>query len=473
MGITTEIRPAFLPVGLLTKSRVLSIFFSTASLVPFSFFVLSGFNSAFSQNLKIGLALPLFENSDDKNQKQLGQDILSGIKFSLEQYNKTAGQKVLIEVRDTKKEIPVTANILTEFGENEEIVCVLGPVFSAELAGVVGAAENFKMPVISPTATGDDLAETHDYVFQLNPSYKMRGMVMADYLIKELGFKNLAVISEESYGTNFSKHFEKEAVRLKGKILFSGTYSKDAQNITPVITDILKIIRDNDLFINPSNLNVTQLKKLENVGLSRSLIDSLVNLKTDVSIYYLFGKGAKKILDTLNLKPYQLKKDTQKFIQGYIDAIYVPISNPSEISLVVPELFSNGLNFFIAGTGDWNNDQALSDNKIYLNKFLFESEYFLDEDNPKLQELKADLKNKKYKLNKSFLFGYDAMSLVLNIISNGGLTREEIYNALNKISGYDVLKGKISLDFDRVNSELNILTYDGSLRKIADYKASK
>ena len=426
-----------------------------------------------AQNLKIGVALPLFETSEDKSQKQLGQDILNGIKFSVEQYNKTAKEKVLIDVKDTRKEIPTTANIITGFGEDEDVVAILGPVFSAELASVVGAAENFKIPMVSPTATADDLAETHDYVFQLNPSYKVRGRTVADYLIKELKLKNFIVIAEESYGTNFSKHFEGETAKLKGKVLLSDTYSKDAQNITSIVSDIQKVIRENDLFINLSNLNVNQVKKLENAGLNYNLIDSLINLKIDASIYYLFGKGAKKTLDTLNIKPYQLKKDTQKFIQGFIDAIYIPISNPLEISLVVPELFSNGLNFFIAGTGDWNNDKALDENKIYFNKVLFESEYYLDEGNPKLQELKANLRNKKYNLNKSFLFGYDAMSLILNVISNGNFTREEIYNGLNKISGYEALKSKISLDYNRVNSELNILTYDGSLKKIADYKLSK
>jgi hypothetical protein len=181
------------------------------------------------------------------------------------------------------------------------------------------------------------------------------------------------------------------------------------------------------------------------------------------------GKGAKKMLDTMNIKPYQLKKETSKFLQGFIDAIYIPISNPAEIGLVVPELFSNGLSFFIAGTGDWNNDNALEENKVYFNKLLFESEYFLDENDSRVGELRQVLENKKYKLNKSFLFGYDAAALVLHVIADGNRTREDIYKALNKISSFDAVKSKISLNYKRVNSELNILTFDGAIRKIADY----
>src|SRR5205814_7070548 len=133
------------------------------------------------------------------------------------------------------------------------------------------------------------------------------------------------------------------------------------QNITPVITELLSLIKDNDLFINIANLNLVQRKKIENAGIRPTLIDSLTNLKMDVSIYYLFGKYAKKILDTMSIKPTKLANENSKFIQGYIDAIYIPISNPSEISMIVPELFSNGLSFYLACTGDWNNVKALND----------------------------------------------------------------------------------------------------------------
>lgn len=428
---------------------------------------------ALCQNLKIGVVLPLFEDSQDKTQKQLGAEIISGIKYALDEYNKSATEKINIELRDTKKDPALTEEIINEFGDDQDIICVLGPVFSAELAAISDAGLTFQMPIISPTATGDDLAETHDYIFQLNPSYKVRGKLMADYLSKELGFKNFAVLYEESYGSNFSKHFEKEIANLKGKLVFTRSYRKDAKNITPIINDLLQLIRDNDLFINLADLNISQVKKLENAGVRTSLIDSLIERKTEVSIYYLLGKDAKKILDTLNIKPRPVKKDAAKFIQGYIDAVYIPISNPAEISLIVPELFSNSLNFFIAGTGDWNNEDALKDNKAYLDRLLFESEYFLDEKDSRVTDLNDALKKKKLKLNKSFLFGYDSMSLLLSLIQDGNRTRRDINRALIRVKSYDAVKSRISLDFNRVNSELNILTFDGKIAKVAEYKIGK
>jgi ABC-type branched-subunit amino acid transport system substrate-binding protein len=438
--------------------------------------VLSGLlffsRSVNSQTVKIGAVLPLFENSDDANKKQLGTDILNGIKFAISQYK--GSPKIKLEVRDNKRDIPATVTLITDLCETDSVSCIIGPVYSSELSEVGAIAMVDEVPIVSPTATGDDLAETHPYVFQLNPSYKVRGKLMADYLIKELRMKNFVVISEDTYGINFRDPFESEVRDKKGKILLSSAYSKDAKNINEITADILKLIKDNDLFINIGNLNAIQRKKIEDFGIRYSLIDSLAAMKPEVSIYYLFGKNGKKVADTMNIKPYALKDvNNTKFIQGYIDAIYIPISNANEISMIVPELYSSQLSFFIAGTGDWNNEQVLQDNKVYLKNLAFESEYYLDEESSDLIDLKADLKKTKYKLNKSFLFGYDAMNLIAGIIADGNITAKDINSTLNKVSSYSAIKSKISLDFNRVNSELNILTYDEGMKKITSYKVSK
>ncbi len=443
----------------------------------FIFFVFTVFlfcifyiHSVQSQTVKIGAVLPLFEDSDDQNLKQLGSEILGGITFALNEYNRSPKIRVQLITKDTKRDPVLCSELATELSEVDSVQVILGPIFSSEMAEVTDVAFLDKLSIVSPTATGDDLSEIHDYTFQLNPSYKVRGKLMANYLIKELGLKNFAVISESSYGTNFSGNFINEVEKLKGNVAINTTYSKDDANILNIIKQIDSTIRANDLFINVANLNLTQRQKLESCGLRYTLLDSLMTYKTDVSIFYLFGKNAKKVVDTLNIKPYPLKPQTSKFIQGYLDAIYIPISNPTEIGMIVPQLFSYGLSFFIAGTGDWNNEKSLKENEVYLKNLLFESEYFLDESSPKLQDLTEKLKSTKFKLTKNFLFGYDAMTLLLSIIEDGNTTRQQIYDALKKVESYEAIKSKISLDYHRINSELNILGYNGGINRVATYK---
>ena len=425
-----------------------------------------------AQTIKFGVALPLFEGSEDPAKQQLGNDILDGMKFSLNEFTKSTKIKVSLEVMDTQRDPKQAYEIIKGFGEDSSISCVLGPIFSSELLECVKLGEEYSIPIVSPTATGDKLATDHHFIFQLNPSYEVRGKLMAEYLVKRLGMKNIAVIYEENYGVNFKNAFEENVNKLKGKIVSSNPYPKDITNIGEIIGNIYKVIKENDLFINPANLNLSQRKKLESAGVRYSLLDSLINSKIDVSIYYLLGKNAKKSLDTMNIKPYRIKADVNKFIQGYIDAIYIPISNASEISVIVPQLYSDGLSFFIAGTGDWNSEDALKDNKVYLKNVIFESEYFPDSASQNFMQLKQSLKKSKYRLSKNFLFGYDAMNLLLKQVESGAKTREQFNEALKKVLYFEAIKSKISLDYYGINSELNILHYGNGIERIETYKLS-
>lgn len=437
-------------------------------------FILSLNAALFSQSaVKIGVALPLFSESEDVSKKQLGNEILDGIKFALSEYSKNARLKITLEVLDTKRDPAASNEMIRSFGEDENVIGVIGPVFSSELSESALNGPQYSIPIVSPTATGDELAANYNFVYQLNPSYEVRGKLMADYLMKQNGLKNFAVIYEESYGENFRKHFETEVKTLGGKVLVSESYKKDPKEITDIVSNIVKYVKENDLFVNFANLNLTQKQKLESAGVRWSLIDSSVTMNIDISIFYMFGKNAKKMLDTMNIKPYKLKTEAGKFIQGLIDAIYIPIANPGEISVIVPQLFSDGLSMYIAGTGDWNHEKALEDNKGYIKNLVFESEYYPNENDPEFIDLKEKLKKSKFKLSKNFLFGYDSAKLIFDLIAQGNSTRESLNNALKNLVNYDAIKSKISLDYHGINSELNILRYDDGIKLVDTYKISK
>jgi ABC-type branched-subunit amino acid transport system substrate-binding protein len=457
------------------KYQITNIKFRILSLLIFTGIIVINPSYLNAQNqVKIGVALPLFSDSEDGSKKVLGSEILDGIKFALQEYSKNAPVKVTLEVMDTKRDPVIASDVIRGFGEDEGIIGVIGPVFSSELGEAAVNGPQFSLPIVSPTATGDELAANYNYVFQLNPSYEVRGKLMADYLIKKNGLKNFAVIYEENYGDNFRKHFENEVKTMGGNVVIAQSYKKDPENITEQISAITKYIKENDLYINAANLNLTQRQKLESSGVRWSLIDSSVSMNMDISIYYMFGRNAKKIIDTMNIKPYKLKPETTKFVQGVIDAIYIPIANPNEINVIVPQLFSDGLGMYIAGTGDWNNEKTLEENKVYLKNVVFESEYYPDNDDPDFTALKESLKKSKYKLSKNFLFGYDAGRLIFKLIGEGAKTRQDLNNALKNLVNYDAIKSKISLDYHGINSELNILRYDDNRIKLVEtYKLSK
>ena len=159
--------------------------------------ILPGINLSYSQ-VKIGVAIPLMTNSSDASEKKTGEQMLRGINDALEEYKKNKPAiTVTITAEDTKKDQSATLDILNRFGSDNTVIAVLGPIFSSELINNAGAAVFHKMPVISPTATVNFLAQNNPYVFQLNPTYDIRGRVMAKFAMKEMGMNNFIILSEK------------------------------------------------------------------------------------------------------------------------------------------------------------------------------------------------------------------------------------------------------------------------------------
>lgn len=425
-------------------------------------FVFTGTNVSFSQ-VKIGVAIPLMSSSSDVSEKKTGEQMLRGINDALEEYkNSKPKTSVTIKVEDTKKDASVTLDILNRFGSDNSVIAVLGPIYSSELVNNAGAAVFHKMPVITPTATVNFLAKNNPYVFQLNPTYDIRGRVMAKFAMKELGMKNFIILSEDSYGKNFAESFKDEVEKNNGKIEDTEFYVKESFPLTVQFENIKNIIFSNDKFIDFGNLTANQNDKLKKAVLRFSNFDSLFTGKLIVSIYRLFGKNADRIMDSLKIYPSPVSGIKESVITGYIDAVYIPVSNYNDISKICEEFVSAGINLPILGSSDWNNEKALKDNKSIIKELYFDSDFYLKDRDDKTGLSEAEIRN--------YYLGYDGMKLILDRISENNDSRESLNLSLENLKNYSALHNKISIK-ERTNHNLQIMTFkEGKLIKIRDYE---
>lgn len=169
---------------------------------------------------KIGLALPLMSESTNEADKKVGEYILKGVTDSYNEY-KAANPKTKIEIKlgDTRRDPETFYNLILSYSKDNNIIAVLGPIFSSEMHVIKNVANEIKLPVISPTATANDLASSSPYLFQLNPDYTIRGSAIAKYAVNDLGYKNILVLSENKYGRFFSEPFINEVTKNNGSII--------------------------------------------------------------------------------------------------------------------------------------------------------------------------------------------------------------------------------------------------------------
>jgi ABC-type branched-subunit amino acid transport system substrate-binding protein len=62
---------------------------------------------------------------------------------------------------------------------------------------------------------------------------------------------------------------------------------------------------------------------------------------------------------------------------------------------------------------------------------------------------------------KMEIFGYDVTNLLLSIVGEKSLSREEIKDRLTKLDEYVGMRGPIRFNEERVNTSIHILQYKG------------
>lgn len=78
----------------------------------------------------------------------------------------------------------------------DEVDVVLGPLFSRTARAAGAVAEQARTLLVAPLATDESVSEGRDYVFQANPTIRLRGHIMAQFAGEGLLTENASIIYE-------------------------------------------------------------------------------------------------------------------------------------------------------------------------------------------------------------------------------------------------------------------------------------
>jgi branched-chain amino acid transport system substrate-binding protein len=183
------------------------------------------YNKESSSKVAIGVMLPLEMSSTGDFTSATAVEILEGIKFALHEFNKTREQKIGLVIRDTKSDLNEIKSIIDEFSSISAIRAVLGPIYSNEVRITLEESYMNNIPIISPTATDDDLTKISENFYQANPSFSVRGRVMAQYLFFVENKRQISILNSiEGYSPLLAATFTAEFEKLGGRILRKETY---------------------------------------------------------------------------------------------------------------------------------------------------------------------------------------------------------------------------------------------------------
>jgi branched-chain amino acid transport system substrate-binding protein len=189
------------------------------------------------QSQKVILVL-LSLTSDYSDVRIPSRDALEGIKYAFDEYNRDNYEKIGLLIKDVKGD-EFSIKTIAEEVKDIEFVGIFAPMHSKEVEFTLKYFDSKGVPILSPTATGDSLTLKWNNFYQANPSFVMRGRVMAQFISFAENKKKIAVIhSKEGYSINLANSFVEEFKKNGGVITEVVSYSTKSNNLNKIVSKL-------------------------------------------------------------------------------------------------------------------------------------------------------------------------------------------------------------------------------------------
>ena len=428
-------------------------------------------------SVKLGALLPLMKDSNPSPTKEVGTEIYEGVMFALDEYlrDPSTRVKVTLVTRDTERDPLVATRGTEELTSDEEIIGIIGPVFSNTASASVGLANARGVPLVTPTANSNGIAAVGRFIFQANPDYETRGRAMARYAVNQKNLRRLAILAPiDTYAKFMAEAFGSEVLRLGAELLGTEWYERGTSDFKIQLGNLRRagMLRVSEPVLSfEGKINQKDIAKLVQLGVSLRTIDSLISGSYVVDAKTLLGPEARQKIDSLGISVLYSdpKIDSLKYPVLGIDGFYVPISAPEEIGVVSSQLVYFNFKTELLGSGEWNDFSNLNANKRYCDGVIFESDNFVHSDDPSY----VDFFNRFYshfnkRPTKNTLYGYDIAKLILSLINEGASSRDALQRALVEVRDYKGYHSRIGFLQKRVNPWLQILQYKSDKIQLID-----
>jgi branched-chain amino acid transport system substrate-binding protein len=187
-----------------------------------------------------------------------GTNLNDGVQMAIEEINANGGvlgKQIEAVTVDNKSSDTEAANVSARLATRDKVVALVGPATSGNTKAATPAAMQNKIPLISGSATADDVTidahgKVREYIFKTCFSDSFQGVMMAEFASGDLGANNAAILADSSsdYAQGLAKAFRETFTANGGKILSEEAYQAGDKDFKAVLTN-LKATNPEILFI--------------------------------------------------------------------------------------------------------------------------------------------------------------------------------------------------------------------------------
>ena len=351
-----------------------------------------------------------------------GKDVLAGIRLAFSE----SGEDVELKVLDSGGDPLTTAEAVDNLLKQTMPLCIIGPITSNEAVAAGAIAGTYKVPLITPSASRDGIAELSPYVFQLVASPVKASAFLANFACDSMD--TFAILApDDKLGHSCAMAFAKVVARKNRFLLNAQFYRLGDVDFSEPLTKIREPI-------------------------VRYIDSNIVKIDTtDTAIYDCYPDSG------CFQKPQNewLVHFDGLFLPGYYD----------DIGVILPQIPFMYIDTKVLGANGWVINDLRKDKsaKKYLDGCLVTpDDFYIWKNNPNWKNFER-LYKKQHGGSPSRLtaLGYDAANLVIRGIRHHAVTQELMRDYLSGVYGFPGAAGPITFDENGANTETIILEFIG------------
>ncbi len=351
-----------------------------------------------------------------------GNEVLRGVKLAFDNSDVTVELKEI----DSGGDPLTTARAVNDLLQETTPLCIIGPVTSNETVAAGAIAGTYRVPLITPSASRDGIAELSPYVFQLVASPVKASKYLASFVADTMD--TFAILApDDKLGHDCAMAFASEVSKKDRTIIGAQFYPLGTVDFSEYLTKLRQPVVD---YIDQHLMEIDT---------------------TDTAVY-----------DCSSDTGCVQKKPEEWTI--HFDGIFIP-GYYNDVEVVLPQIPFMYISATPLGVNGWivNDLRKSSTARKYLDgAIIIPDDFYVCEDNPKWKEF-AKLYRRTYGRSPTRLaaLGYDAATLCIMGIKNNALTQELMRDYLSGVYDFDGAAGPVSFDENGANSEAVILQFIG------------
>jgi len=176
-----------------------------------------------------------------------------GIMLAVKEQNAAGGIKgkqIKISSVDDQGKPEDAATAVTKLITQDHVTAILGEVASSRSLAAAPIAQQYKIPMISPSSTNPKVTDVGDYIFRVCFIDPFQGTVMAKFAYDTLKVRKVSIMRDvkSDYSVGLSTFFRETFTKLGGKILSEETYVSNDIDFKAQLTSI-KSVKPEAIFI--------------------------------------------------------------------------------------------------------------------------------------------------------------------------------------------------------------------------------